>query len=270
MDVYAYNDYRTLIQDWLKTLPKKGRGIGQKLAKELRISSVLVSQILNGSRSLQMDYAHGIANFMALNSHETNYFLELVQLENAGTESFRRHIKRNIQKMRNDALEISNRVAKDVQLSEEDKAKFYSHWHYSAIRLMTDIPKFRTPEAISAALEIDKNRGREVLDFLVSKGLCQQMDGHYFLAVKSTHLDSDSPWIFSRQVQWRQKSIQSMESKPEGSVYYTGPMVLSDEDAEWVRKRLVELIQEITTRVRDSDSERVNCLVVDWFPLVAE
>lgn len=268
MDVYAYNDYKKLIQHWLQTQPKKGRGIGQRLAKELRISSVLVSQILNGSRSLQLDYAHGIASFMALNSHETNYFLQLVQLENAGTESYRKHIKENIQKMQNEALEISTRVAKDVQLSEEDRAKFYSHWHYSAIRLLTDIPTFQTLDSISQALELEKPRVREILDFLVDRGLCRQVDGRYLMGVKSTHLESHSPWVYSRQVQWRQKSIHSMETKTEDNIYYTGPMVLSQKDAEWIRKRLVELIQEVTNRARKSDSESLRCLIVDWFSLV--
>ena len=74
MNIFDFTDYKELLQAWLQKQPKKGRGIAQRLSEKLRISTVLISQILTGSRTLQLDYAYGIAEFMTLTPNETDYF----------------------------------------------------------------------------------------------------------------------------------------------------------------------------------------------------
>ncbi len=60
--------------------------------------------------------------------------------------------------------------------------------------------------------------------------------------------------------------VQEWPSKE--SLYYTGPMVLSVQDQQWVREKLVQLIKEISERARNSHSEVPFCLIVDWFSLI--
>lgn len=270
MDVYGFTDHRALLKAWLKGQPKRGRGIALKLAAHLRVSSVLMSQVLNGTRNLQPHYAFGIAEFMSLNPAETEYFLLLVQRENAGTESYRNHIRRKLEFAREGAAELKSHVARDINLSEEAKAKFYSHWHYSAIRLTTDIPGKQHPHTIAESLGLSITRVNEVLDFLVENKLCKKAGGKFAMAVKSTHLESNSPWIYSRQLHWRQKSLQSMESPSPESVYYTGLMVISEKDKDLIRDRLVQTIREVTEQARNSPSEKLACLNIDWFGLYNE
>ncbi len=270
MEFYRYEDYRELLQDWLKSQPKAGRGIAQRLAEHLRVSTVLVSQVLNGSRSLQPEYAYGLAQFMGLTPNETEYFLLLVQYENAGTAEYKAHLKKRIESSQTSALQVKNRVTKDIQLSEEAKAKFYSHWLYSAVRLLTDIPDLQTPRALAKALNLDGARVSEILEFLVEQKLCLQESGKYKMAVRSTHLENGSPWIYSRQLQWRQKGLQEMEKAGQNSLFYTGPMVLSEKDKVWVREQLIQIIRTVTERVRNSPSESLMCLNLDWFELYSQ
>lgn len=267
MSLYNYNNYREFIVSWLKEQPNQGRGLAQRLSKELRVSTVLISQIFNGTRTLQSDYAFGIANFIGLNTNETEFFLTLVEYEHAGTDVYKSYLKKKIEAMKGDAREVKNRVAKDIILSEEVKAQFYSHWHYSAIRLASDIPGVQTARDISEFLNIPLLKVQIILKFLVDKGLCSHEGGKYKMAVQSTHLESDSPWIYSRQLQWRQKSLQSMEVEDENALYYTGPMVISKKDVVLIREMLVKSIKEITDKARQSPSEKLVCLTVDWFAI---
>jgi uncharacterized protein (TIGR02147 family) len=265
VNIFAYTSYREIFQHWLAERPNGGRGSGSKLAAHLKVSTVLVSQVLRGTRTLQLDHAFGVAEYMGLTAQETEYFMLLVQHEHAGTLTYRAYLKGKIEQKRSVAKEVQSRVARDIQLSEEIRARFYSHWHYSAIRLLTDIPATQTPASIARRLNLEMSRVNEILAFLEANKLCTHHAGRFKMAVKSTHLESSSPWIYSRQLQWRQKAIQSMERTDPRSIYYTGPMVLSQEDAAWVREKLLEAIREITERARDSKSEALTCLNIDWF-----
>jgi hypothetical protein len=80
-------------------------------------------------------------------------------------------------------------------------------------------------------------------------------------------LDAESPWIYSRQLQWRQKALQKMESEDKKALFYTGPMVISEKDQNWIREKILQVIKEVTDRARESKSEVLFCLNVDWFPL---
>ena len=112
---------------------------------------------------------------------------------------------------------------------------------------------------------IEVGRVSEILEFLVNTGLCQEKNGRFSLGAQSTHLESGSPWTYSRQIQWRQKAIQQMESLQPSALYYTGPMTLSREDRDWIREKIVAMIQVATERARQSPSEALVCLNVDWF-----
>jgi len=265
MDIYKQKTYREVLKLWLKEQPNSGRGVARKMAVSLNISTVLISQILNGVRVLQMDYAFQLAKFMGLTTAETEYFLLMVQHDHAGTDAYQKYLQKRIELLQDSHTEIKNRVSQDIHLSEKDKAQFYSHWHYSAVRLLTDVPGLEMPSAIANYLEIPISRVTEVLEFLVRSRMCMLENGKFKMAVRNTHLGSDSPWIYSRQLQWRQKAIQAMESSPKAAVFYTGPMVLSKSDVQWVRDHLVTAIGKITDRAKQSPSEEMMCLNIDWF-----
>ncbi len=267
MNIYDFNESSILLRSWLKSQPKGGRGVARRLAEQLKLSTVLISQILNGTRSLKLDYAFGLAQVMHLNSDETEYFLLLVQIENASSLSFRNYLKDKKAKLQLHSRQIKPRVSKDLELSEEAKAQFYSHWHYSAVRLATDITDLQDPKRLADMLRISRARVDEILVFLTKHGLCRQEGNLFKMAIRSTHLEKESPWIYNRQMQWRQKGLQKMESDDAHSLFYTGPMVLSFEDSAWIRERLVALIRELTERVRQSPSENLACLNIDWFNL---
>ena len=58
-----------------------------------------------------------------------------------------------------------------------------------------------------------------------------------------------------------------MNEEKKDSIYYTGPMVVSEKDIGWIREKLVQTIKEITDKARKSSSEKLMCLNVDWFDI---
>lgn len=58
-----------------------------------------------------------------------------------------------------------------------------------------------------------------------------------------------------------------MEKAAESDLYYTGPMALSHDAADKIRKLLVELVEKATKTAASSDSEVLRCLTIDWFKI---
>ena len=265
MNIYDYISFKDFINDWINSQKNNGRGIAKKISEEIGVSTVLMSQILKGSRSLQLDYAYGIAEFIDLSNAEKDFFLLLVQYENSANYKYREHLLKSIKKIAKENNRLSKKVIKSITLSEKDNAQFYSHWHYSALRLASDIEGLNTLQAMSERFDISESVARDILEFLVSTNLCKKEGGKYLVGAGSTHLDKDSPWVYTRQLQWRQRSILQMEKKREEDLFYTGPMVLSKSDAEWVKKSLMEYISKMVKRIQHSPSEELMCLNIDWF-----
>ena len=58
---------------------------------------------------------------------------------------------------------------------------------------------------------------------------------------------------------------QNLEPVGRDELFYSAPMVLSRDDVAWVRERIAELIKLVLERVKQSDSEALACLNIDWF-----
>ncbi len=85
MNIFEFDDYKTIIKLLIKEMPKKGYGEVRKIAQHLRIHSTLLSQILNGDRHLTMDQAYSLSAYFGLDTIETKYFLILIQKARAYT-----------------------------------------------------------------------------------------------------------------------------------------------------------------------------------------
>lgn len=268
MQIYFCETYREWIKQWMKEQPKGGHGVSLRLAEAIGVSTVLISQILNGQREMQLEHAHSAAKFMHLNKKETEFFILLVCREKAGTKELADYWSEKIDAFRSSVTQIKDQVKTDIDLNETAKAQFYSHWLYSAVRLSTDIPELKTPAQIAKKLGTNIEQVTNIIGFLVENGLCSLVNGKYKMAARSTFLDKESPWFYSRQIQWRHKAIQKMENTRDDQVFYTGPMVISKKDFTWIGENIVKkAIKNVSQKAIDSESEMLACLNIDWFPV---
>lgn len=259
--LFGMTDFRTYVHSWVKS---QGRGEFRKIATTLGIHTTLVSQIFNGKKCLTEEQASMLCDYMGLNALESDYFLKLVQLERAGNESLRALFKRHLKQLQAQSSEVKARVPDAEKLTEQDRAIFYSSWHYSLIRLLTSIPEFRSKEEIAARLGLSLSRVQEVLDFLTSRRLCTESSGQYSRTEKNTHVEASSSLATRHHQNWRSKSLELLERTTKEDLAFTAPVSISKADTDKVRKILLNAISDIAKTVEASGSEEVVYLGIDW------
>ncbi len=261
---FSMTDYRTYMKAWTRA---KGRGECRRVSEALCMHTTLLSQVLNGRKSLTEEQATKLCDYMKLNLVETDYFLKLVQLERAGSEELKNIYARHLKQIRNQANEISNRVPESKELNSQDRAIFYSSWHYSMIRLLTMIKGKQTAEEIAIHLGISISRVQEVLSFLASRGLCRITNGKYVRTEQNTHVEARSALATRHHQNWRNKSIELHEKMSSDDLAFTAPVVLANKDIPKIRKLLLETIAEISSVVEESPAEEVVYLGIDWIKM---
>lgn len=264
MTVFEYDNYKVYVNDWVKALPNQGYGTYSKIADALGTNSVVMSQVFRADRDLNLEQAVNLTQFLGLATLEADYFVLLVQLARSGSLELRNMIQRQLGELRSRGQAIKNRISHQ-QLSDEDKAVFYSQWYYIAIWLAAVIPEFSTTAKLAAHLELPKDVVVDVLRFLIDRGLLVQQGGDYQFGKNVIHVPHDSPHVGRHHVNWRLKALQSMDKNRSGNLFYTAPLSLSDALAEKIREQLLQFIQTQTKKVSESPSETLRCLNIDWF-----
>ena len=263
--IFEISSYRGYLDEWIKSQPDAGYGMKGKIAAAIGVSSSLVSQILKGEKTLTSDQASDLADFLGLVGLESDYLHLLVELERAGNPRYREKLSRKMNAIRAQSRLIGNRVPRTKELSEEQKAIFYSSWLYTGIRNLTAVPGFEQANTIAEHLHLEPVIVHRVLKFLIENGLCKEVDGKLTYGPASTHVDQDSPFVNKHHQNWRFQAIHKMENRKPNDLYFTSPMSLSKVASEEVRILLPTVIQNVIKITGPSPSETTSCLNIDWF-----
>lgn len=265
MKIFEYRDYREFMVELLHSMPKRGHGVLTQWAKALRVSIPLMSQILKGIKGMTHEMADDLSRHLGLSEKELDYFLLLVDYDRAGTPTLRTHLKKKITEAQAESRQLKNRIKEVVELSSEARAIYYSSWIYSGIRNLVACEEIKNVEDLSLRLNLPRPVVVQLVEFLMKFGLILETPEGLEYGPQSTYISSNSPLVQKHHQNWRLKGIQRMDVKNEENLFYTSPMSLSLELANKVRKRLVDVIQEVQKEVGPSPSEVVRCLSIDWF-----
>lgn len=264
-DIYTFSNYKEFVRVWVRAQPKKGHGQFRRMAEHLGVGTVLMSQVFNGERDLNEEQALELCGFLNLLEGESRYFLALVRHARAGSKKLRDHIRMELDQIRKGAENLKGRIKSEKDISENSKAIFYSDWIYSAIRLATDVPKFREVNGLSRRFDLPSERVRAAAEFLVQNGLCVLEQGELRMGPQIVFLPADSPYVLSRQRSWRLRAFQKMEEGRAEDLYFTCPIVCSEKTIASLRKKILKFIEETLAEVKDSPSEELVCMNIDWF-----
>ena len=263
---FDYDDYKKLVLARVSSMPKEGRGEFQRIAAHLKMHTTRVSHVFKGSENLTLEQATSLADYLGFNELETEYFLNLVNLERAGTQPLKRFFQKQRSRIRDQSKELFHRLPKDQVLSDEQKAMFYSNWFYSGIRLLSSIEGFHDVDRIAERLELPKNLVRKVMDFLLKCGLCIEKNGKFTMGPKQTHLEAESPMVMRLHANWRIMAITKHPKISPDELALTMPMSLNLSDIPLIRKRLVEVIEEIRKIPAAADKpDQLACVNIDLF-----
>jgi uncharacterized protein (TIGR02147 family) len=265
VDIFAHSDYKSLTLAWVKTRANNGRGQLQRMAKHLNASSTFISQVLRGDRDLSADQALELCAYFEFSQLECEYYILLVQKARAASAAYREYIEEKLRAVQRKSSNLKARIDVDRELNDVQKARFYSSWHYAAIRNLLALPGGHNSIGIAHRLNLEMHVVDEALEFLLESKLCVMEQGRVVPGPKITHLEASSPLVKSRQVQWRLKAFEAMDRANSKTLFYTCPMSLSAETKNQIRALLVQTIQDLLAKVKDSPSEELACLNIDWF-----
>ena len=263
--IFDFIEYREYLAAWIKGLGEHAYGFKGRVAKALGVSSSLVSQVLGGEKSFTADQASDLCDFLGLNEIESDYLQLLVELDRSGNVKYREKISRRIEQLRAQASRIGKRVPRHKELTDEQRAIYYSSWLYTGVRNLSALPNVRSADAIAERLRLEPATVNRVVRFLIENGLCREEAGALTYGPASVHVDKDSPFANKHHQNWRIQAMQQMERKRDEDVFFTGPMSLSAEAAAQIRRLLPDMIQTIMKISGPSPSETVACLNIDWF-----
>lgn len=265
MNIFEFDDYKEYTKKRFELLPKKGHGQLKKLAEYMTVHTTFVSQVFNGNKSLNPEQGVAVADFLGLTEIEKFYYIKLIQIDRAGTEKYKNILIKEADKIKQNALQVNNRLQIKKILTEEQTAVFYSSWYYSAIRLVSDISGYNSIEAIAEYFNLPRRLVADVISFLLENELLIERNGKIMLGPSKTHLNPDSPFRKLHHLNWRNKALESISLKNPESLHYSSPMTVSRKDVEKVKGTLVKIIEDIGIIVDQAKSEELMCLNIDWF-----
>lgn len=263
--IFEFNDYKHYVNTWLEQQPKGGRGLLSQIAKELGIHTTLLSHTLRGEKHLNSEQGILLAEYMGLSEAETHFLLLLIQRDRAGNTKLQQKYQKDILQIRADSKDVSKRVLTHTQLTETQKAQFYSSWLYSAIRQLSSIPHYQSRAKLGSAFDIKKEEFNTALKFLLETELCVEKDNRIDIGPANTHIEATSPFVFLHHKNWRIKALEKHNNLSADELMYSAPFTISEEDFAYVREELVRFIQSLIKTVGKTKNERLACFNADLF-----
>jgi uncharacterized protein (TIGR02147 family) len=266
MSVLSERNYKRFLKGYIDTLPGHGRGEMSRMARHLKVSSTFLSQVLSSDKHLSFEQAKGITEYLGLSALETDYFLQLVHVERAGTTSLKNYYEEKLEQLRGQGLRVANRIETARELTDTERATFYSSPLYAAIWLYTSVSeKGQTLETLIERFDLPRTRAVEIVRFLVDAGLCIEKNSSYTMGPQSTHVGQGSPHLLNHYRNWHLQALAQSETLTSEELMYSVAISLSREDFALLREQMVRFIKDLLKTAHASPAEEIACFNMDFF-----
>lgn len=268
MEVFDFSNYKDFLNQKLDHLDQGGRGARARMSRAIDCQTAYTAQVLRGKAHFNLEQGEAINDFLGHTEDQGQYFLLLIQYAKAGTPKLRKRFEKQMDSVRKTRVLLKNRLQVEDQLGPNEQHVYYSSWHFGAIHAMVSVPGFQDPETIAQRLEISVQKVQEALEFLLSTRLLERNDqGGMIIGRGQIHLGVDSPLISKHHINWRLQAMRSIEKNIEKGLHYSSVLSISQTDANLIREKLIEFLQDIRPIIRDSKEEKVCSLSVDFFDI---
>lgn len=185
MHIFDFDSYISIIEEQIK-LNAHVRGYKSLMAKAAKCQNSYFSLVLSHKAELSADQASALADFWELNNPEAEYFINLVLLTRASTDSLKARLKERIQSLRDYVSKYSPpKAIADVwnlKLSPEDQTFYMQHWVCPAVHALLFLPNTQTPQAIADYLSISVDFVKTIIERMTKMGLIEK-DGERLIPI---------------------------------------------------------------------------------------
>ena len=266
-NVFEFSDYRLYVKSWLE-YSKAMKGLNlTKLAEVIQVHPTFLSHVLGGTKDLSLEQAALISQHFAHTRLEQEFFFIILQLNRAGTPLLKGMLLKRKKEIEGEKNKLTSRFQKHKQLSDEQRAIFYSSWIYVAIWAATGIGQGQTLSSIATMFSITRTKAEELLSFLTQTGLCREKNDVFTPGEMHVHVPNESPFVVKHHTNWRIKAVQRMDNRDSSELFFSAPMSLGKREFEIIREKLNGVIKEVVDVVKDSEAEEVVCLNIDFFKI---
>jgi uncharacterized protein (TIGR02147 family) len=268
ISVFDYKNYKKFIEAAEDSRKSYERGFRSKLAEFLGCQSGYISHVLNGDAHFSLEQTMRVARFLSLKPTEQKYLLLLVEHARAGTEELIKYFQNELKVLKDQHLNIKERVGDSKILTEADQSIYYSSWHFLAVHVLSSLPEYNDARSIANALRIPEEVAKKVLLFLVQANILKDEKGKLEPGITQVHLNRESPLIRQHHTNWRIAAIQSLMNDNRNDVHYSTVSTLSKGDAEKLRSEMLQLIERYVEVIKPSAEEVMYGFNIDFYNLI--
>ncbi len=263
INIFAHEAYKEFIRDYIKQHQR--RGLISDLAEAAGCNRTYFSQVLGSKVQLTPDHIMGLAEYLRLNDLEENYFLLMLLKDRASTPKIKNTFKTKMDQLRIDNHSLTKKIKSSGagELSEEQKAQYYSSWLFAAAHILTSASQFQSVEDIASRLRISKKLAQGILQDLTDMNLVKVTSGRYSHSGTNIHVSKGSAFNVLNHMHWRNKALEF--SNAEDSLHFTYVFGLSKKEWPKLKEMLLKFIEEQRQVVARSGSDDVYCFTCDLF-----
>src|SRR5689334_11496593 len=131
-NVFEYSGYRLYLKAWLEYAKNQKIFNLSRLAGVAEVHATFLSQVLLGTKHLSLEQAALISQHIGHSRIEREYFFVLIQLDRAGTQVLREYWSEKKSELEGQRNKLSERFVSHHELTDQQRAIFYSSWLYVA------------------------------------------------------------------------------------------------------------------------------------------
>lgn len=266
-DIFGFSDYRSYLRKQIDFLKDTGVSNLTRIAASVGVHTSYLAHVLAGTKNLNFDQATELSDVLKLTPMEQEFFFTLVHLDRAGTQKSKKYWLTKKEEILAERSKVKSRVGEHTELSDHDRAIFYSSWIYVAVFSATFIENGQTLDQIAKRFQLPRVKSEEILDFLARTGICERHGSKYKPGTTFVYIGNDSPLVVKHHTNWRMKAIQKMDSRESKELFFTSPMSMSVEDFAKIRELLAKSIEKSLEICKASPAKEVVCLNIDFFNL---
>jgi hypothetical protein len=257
--------YRDFLRSRLEDDTQSGRGARTRLAQAMNCQLSYVSLVLSEQRELSSDQLIRAAQYYRLTQAETEYLLLLLERERSGSREAKNFYSELLRARLDGHNQMRSRMKVDQDLSESDKATYYSEPGYAAIHMLVTIPGEWTNTSISKRLKMDLQKTSQMTAFLSSRSLLKEQGGKFKPGTQYLFLSKESPLISQHHANWRLHAIEHLRSYGPRDTHLSLAVTLSQDDVEKLRTRIGEFVAEISSTIKQSKEEELMVFNLDFY-----